>query len=323
MSYLPYTYHVLEQPLLPHAARPYGFLGKLREVTGWLICDLVGTELLPEEQDLLAHPAVAGLILFTRNYENLTQLKALIHECRRVRPNLLITVDQEGGRVQRLREGFTIFPPAQEWGTLYEKNPFHALCRLSQAAELMAKELQACGIDLTFAPVVDLEYGRSEVIGNRSFHTDPFILTRLAKAFVSGLHTAKMPAVMKHFPGHGYVTLDSHLDLPIDSRSFNELAPDLIPFQSLAALGIAGVMPAHVVYEHCDVKPAGFSRYWLQTILRQKLNFQGVIFSDDLSMIGAQKSQGNIINRAIKAYEAGCDYLLVCNDRSAVLELLQ
>jgi beta-N-acetylhexosaminidase len=291
--------------------------------SAYLMIDIAGTVLTDEDKKLLKHPKTGGIILFTRNYSSLEQLKNLTAEIRALRnPPLMIAVDHEGGRVQRFREGFTGLPPMRELGILYDQNPELAIQQTEQFGEIMGKELKSVSINCSFAPALDIDYKISEVIGNRSFHSDPNIINILAASLVRGMHKSDLIAVGKHFPGHGYVRADSHIDIPIDHRSFEEIQKsDLIPFEYLIKSGIDGIMPAHVIYEKCDDKPAGFSSFWLQEILRKKLNFKGIIFSDDLTMAGAAP-MGNIIERARKAKSAGCDMLLICNNRDAAIEVI-
>lgn len=281
-------------------------------------------ELSSEERELLQHPLVGGVILFSRNYHHPEQLSALvssIHHLRR--PQLLVAVDHEGGRVQRFREGFTRLPAVRELGALYEQDPARAK-RLARASGwLMAAELRSCGVDFSFAPVLDLDWGRSAVIGDRAFHSEAETVAELAQAYMSGMQKAGMEAVGKHFPGHGYVHADSHHELPVDDRPYSEIAAhDLVAFERMVHYGLAGIMPAHVRYSQIDPQPAGFSRFWLQQVLRQELGFQGAIFSDDLEMAGAHVA-GNIVERAELALSAGCDMLLCCNDRASALSLLR
>ena len=287
-----------------------------------LMLDIGGTELTAEDRELLAHPGTGGLIFFSHNFESREQITALVKAIRAVRPEILVAVDQEGGRVQRFRDGFTRLPPMRRLGECHEQAPQQAIMQAYQLGALMASELVACDIDISFAPVLDLDFGQSSVIGDRSFDADAQAVVALAGAFIDGMRAAGMAATGKHFPGHGFVQADSHLELPVDTRSLDEIsAADLVPFQQLAGR-LAGIMPAHVVYQQVDAQPAGFSRFWLQTVLRQQLGFSGVIFSDDLAMAGAAMA-GSYAQRAEAALSAGCDMVLVCNDRAGAVEVLE
>jgi beta-N-acetylhexosaminidase len=278
--------------------------------------DLDGLTLAPEEAERLRHPAAGGLILFRRNYESPAQIIDLIAALRATRPDLLIAVDHEGGRVQRFREGFTRLPAA----SLYAESGGADVAE--QAGWLMAMELRAVDVDFSFAPVLDVECGISQVIGDRAFGGNPETVIRLAAAFARGMRRAGMACVGKHFPGHGGVVEDSHHALPVDRRSRTELDErDLRPFRALIGEGLDGIMPAHVVYESIDAQPAGFSRYWIQEVLRGELGFNGAVFSDDLSMAGAAYA-GGYSDRAHLALEAGCDMVLVCNAPGATAEVL-
>lgn len=282
---------------------------------GSLMLDIAGTWLTAADRQLLRQPEVGGVILFARNIEEPRQVRELCRALRAERPDLLIAVDQEGGRVQRLRQGFVRLP---SMGALAACND-EALAR--QCGWLMAQEVLAAGIDFSFAPVLDLDHGRSTVIGARAFGADPGQVIRLAGAFIAGMSEAGMAATGKHFPGHGWPVADSHVAIPRDERSLQAIrAEDLQPFKALAPQ-LAGIMPAHVIYTQVDARPAGFSRFWLQQILRGELGWRGVIFSDDLSMAGAQVA-GDAAARVMAALEAGCDMALVCNDRAAAEQAL-
>jgi beta-N-acetylhexosaminidase len=290
---------------------------------GPVMIDLRGPELAAVEADRLNHPLVGGLILFSRNYQSVDQIAQLIAQIRTIRPEILIAVDHEGGRVQRFRSGFSRIPAASRY---VDACP-HDLAQAVQAAEavgwLMAAELRSVDVDFSFAPVLDVDCGISEIIGDRSFSKDAETAARMASAFRRGMSKAGMAAVGKHFPGHGGVALDSHLALPVDNRSWAELqAKDLAPFRQLIAEGLEGIMPAHVIYEHVDASPAGFSLHWIREILRTELKFDGAVFSDDLSMAGARFA-GGYPDRARLALEAGCDMVLVCNQPDAADEVLE
>lgn len=272
---------------------------------------------------MLSHPLVGGVILFARNFESKNQLKSLCTAMRvsRKKP-LLIMADQEGGRVQRFKEEFTRLPPMQEFGQQYDKDPTLAFNLSKNCGKLMAQELLSCEIDLSFAPVLDLNKGVSSVIGDRAFHANPNVVTQLASAFIAGMKEAGMAATGKHFPGHGSVALDSHKALPIDDRSYDEIEKDdLIPFMRLIQQGIPALMAAHIIFSQVDKLPVGYSSTWLKGILQKKLGFEGVIFSDDLSMEGANMS-ADFSDRVKAAKEAGCDFTLICNHRAGVIEAL-
>ena len=287
-----------------------------------LMLDLEGTELAQDEIELLQHPFCGGLILFSRNFENVDQLRCLISDVRKAAgPDLLIGVDHEGGRVQRFRNGFTHLPAL---GKLYEQSEDEqsALQASYNHAWLMASELRAMGIDFSFAHVLDLNYGVSEVIGDRAFHSEAEIVGKMAGAYINGMHQAGMAATGKHFPGHGAVVADSHKEIPVDKRPFAFLdASDIQPFLKLIPKGLDAIMPAHVIYPKIDERPAGFSEVWLKKILRGIMGFDGVIFSDDLDMEGASFA-GNYAQRAEAAISAGCDMVLVCNNRQGVIQVL-
>jgi len=285
---------------------------------GPVMLDIEGTALSPADRELLREPAVGGVVLFSRNYESPAQLADLVAAIRALRsPPLLVAVDHEGGRVQRFRDGFTTLPPMRQIGRLYDSDAGDALSLAQSAGWLIASELRAMSIDLCFAPCVDLDWGISEVIGDRSFHRNPEVVGELAVAFCRGLRSAGMSAVAKHFPGHGAVAADSHDNLPIDRREFGAILDDLRPYEKLINnRQLPAVMLAHVVYAQTDPLPAGFSPYWIQNQLRSQLGFDGAVLSDDLSM-KATGSFGSMPRRAELALEAGCDMVLICNDRPA------
>ncbi len=291
---------------------------------GYVMLDLQGKSLTADDRERLMHPQTGGVILFSRNYESPQQVAALCAEIHALRdPHLLIAVDHEGGRVQRFREGFTRLPPMRALGEIWDEHPQRARRLAHDAGFVLAAELRACGVDLSFTPVLDLDFGNSAVIGNRAFHSQPQAVCELAVGLMEGLRQGGMAAVGKHFPGHGYVAADSHTDVPVDNRGYAELeVADLIPFEHMIRHDLAGIMPAHVIYPKIDDKPAGFSRVWLADVLRNRMQFRGVIFSDDLSMEGARVA-GTIVERGEAAIEAGCDMVLVCNNPAAADELLE
>jgi beta-N-acetylhexosaminidase len=293
-------------------------------VLGPVMLDLEGLTLTAEEQELLQHPQVGGVILFTRNYHAPNQLRELMQQIRAAQhTHLLIAVDHEGGRVQRFCDGFTRLPPAGEFGVLYQQSPEQAKLIAKKSGYTMANELRAYDIDFSFAPVLDLDKGVSAVIGDRAFHCDPNIVIELATAYVAGMRDAGMVAIGKHFPGHGAIAPDSHTEIPVDKRTLNTvMADDALPFLELIKNNIEGLMPAHIIFDQIDSVPVGFSKYWLQTILRQQLNFQGAVFSDDLSMAGASII-GDMNARAKQALRAGCDCILICNDRANASKTLE
>lgn len=290
---------------------------------GPVMIDLLGTELTAADHELLLHPATGGVILFTRNFRSPQQIYRLVGEIHELRsPHLLVAVDQEGGRVQRFREGFTRLPPAAAFDGRCGEDPRAARQAAREMGWLMAAELRAIGVDFSFAPVLDLNYGLSSVIGDRAFGARPDLVSQLAGAWMLGAREAGMVSVGKHFPGHGGVTADSHLDLPTDARALDELFErDLQPFARLIDNGLEAIMPAHVIFSACDPEPAGFSRFWLQDVLRGRLRFPGVIFSDDLSMAAAGHA-GCYAERARAALRAGCDMVLVCNHPEGAHEVL-
>lgn len=290
---------------------------------GPVMLDLVGHTLSSTERERLRHPLVGGVILFARNYASPAQIADLVREIHALRePRLLVAVDQEGGRVQRFRDGFTRLPPLRRLGQLYDENPRRARRLAHSAGWLMAAELRAVDVDFSFAPVLDLDRGISEVVGDRAFHANPDAVAALGVSYVAGMSEAGMTATGKHFPGHGGCRADSHAALPVDERSYADIyVEDLVPFEFLVENGLAAIMPAHVLYPKVDAQPAGYSRVWLQEILRRRLGFQGIIFSDDLSMEGA-RGAGGMVERAALALAAGCDMVLVCNDTAGADEVL-
>jgi beta-N-acetylhexosaminidase len=285
--------------------------------------DVPGLALDAADRERIAHPLTGGVILFTRNYESPAQLAALTASIRILRaPAPLIAVDHEGGRVQRFRAGFTAIPPMRTLGELWDRDVEAAATEAERLGRIIAGELAAHGIDFSFTPVLDLDYGASAVIGDRALHRNPNAVAHLASALHRGLRAGGSVAVAKHFPGHGFVAADSHHEIPVDGRPLDALIrDDLVPFGALIGQGLEAVMPAHVVYPLVDAQPAGFSRIWLQDILRGRLGFDGMIFSDDLSMAGA-RGAGGIVARAEAAWAAGCDMVLVCNDPASADALL-
>jgi beta-N-acetylhexosaminidase len=282
-----------------------------------LIIDIAGTALTDADRARLLHPLVGGLILFSRNWHDRRQLTALTAEIKTLRDDLLICVDHEGGRVQRFRtDGFTHLPPMRALGELWMRDALAATDAATACGHVLASELRACGVDLSFTPVLDLDHGPSGVIGDRAFHRDARVVTLLAKSVMHGLLQAGMAACGKHFPGHGFVAADSHVDVPIDRRTLKAiLAEDAAPYGWLST-SLHSVMPAHVIYPRVDARPAGFSSRWLQDILRGQLGFSGAIFSDDLSMAGARRVDGRDLSyceAAAIALNAGCDMVLLCN----------
>ncbi len=290
---------------------------------GPVMLDVAGLTLDASDREVLTHPAVGGVILFKQNFASpaqLAQLTADIHGLRS--PSLLIAVDHEGGRVQRFQDGFTRLPPMRSLGAVYDRDPGLAENLAGAIGLVLASELLGHGVDLSFAPVVDIDFGSSSVIGDRAFHSTPQGVARLAASLVRGMGRGGMGAVAKHFPGHGFVRADSHIAVPVDERELAQIeAQDLLPYRTLIAAGLAGVMPAHVIYPKVDSRPAGFSSIWLARILRGKLGFDGLVFSDDLSMEGARVA-GDIVARGRAALGAGCDLVLVCGNRAAAGALL-
>ena len=289
---------------------------------GPLMVDVRGTELDAEEREILKHPLVGSVILFTRNYRDPAQLTKLVADIHAVRsPSLIVAVDHEGGRVQRFREGFSRLPTLRRIGHEYDADRKAGLALARQLGWLMSAELRAHGVDLSFAPCVDLDYGVSEVIGDRAFHRRGAAVGELAVSYMHGMRDAGMAAVAKHFPGHGAVVADSHHALPIDRRSLPDLREDLAPYRVLIANGLPGIMGAHVLFPEIDSLPASVSPYWIRDFLRGEMGFQGAVFTDDLSMEGAAAA-GDVVERAQRALAAGCDVLPVCNKRDSVVRLL-
>ncbi len=288
---------------------------------GPVMLDVVGAELNIDDIRRIQHPLTGGVILFARNFENRQQLTALTMAIHAARPGVLIAVDHEGGRVQRFKtDGFTKLPAMRKLGELWDRDVLAATKAATDVGFVLAAELRACGVDLSFTPVLDLDHGPSGVIGDRAFHRDARVVTLLAKSLNHGLALAGMANCGKHFPGHGYAEADSHVAIPTDDRSLEQiLAEDAAPYDWLG-LGLAGVMPAHVIYQKVDKHPAGFSKKWL-SILRNDMGFQGVIFSDDLSMEGASVA-GSVVDGAHAALAAGCDMVLICNSPEKADQLL-
>jgi beta-N-acetylhexosaminidase len=288
---------------------------------GPVMLDVVGTTLTDDDVRRIGHPLTGGVILFARNYTDRRQLVALVQAIHAARPGVLIAVDHEGGRVQRFRsDGFTRLPAMRRLGELWDRDVLEAVKAATDVGFVLAAELRACGVDLSFTPVLDLDYGVSGVIGNRAFHRDPRVVSVLAKSLNHGLALTGMANCGKHFPGHGFVEADSHVAIPVDERGLKEiLAEDAAPYGWLG-LGLSGVMPAHVIYPKVDKNPAGFSKKWL-SMLRRDFGFQGVIFSDDLSMEGASVA-GGVVDGANAALAAGCDMVLICNSPDKADELL-
>jgi beta-N-acetylhexosaminidase len=295
----------------------------MKTTPGPVMLDVVGKTLNRDDKRRLAHPMTGGVILFARHYESRAQLVALTDAIRAIRPDLLIAVDHEGGRVQRFRtDGFTVLPSMGKLGALWDQDVLQATKVATAVGYVLAAELRACGIDMSFTPVLDLDYGHSKVIGDRAFHRDPRVVALLAKSLNHGLALAGMSNCGKHFPGHGFAQADSHVAMPTDERPLDEiLGNDVAPYDWLG-LSLSAVLPAHVVYPQVDTKPAGFSRIWLQDILRGKLGFEGAIFSDDLSMEAARQG-GTLTEGATAALEAGCDMVLICNQSDEAEKVLK
>ena len=290
---------------------------------GPLVIDIQGTSLSFEDRELLLHPLVGGVILFARNYLEVGQLDSLCKQIKHLRsPSLLVMVDQEGGRVQRFKNGFTLLPALGILGKIYDIDSYEAISLTRDCAWMMSSELLAVGVDLSLAPVLDINGAQSEVIGTRAFHADSAIVSELALVYIDAMHRCGMRSVAKHFPGHGSVAADSHKELPVDFRELKEIeSNDLIPFVDVAKAGLAAVMMAHVSYPKIDKLPAGYSKVWISSILKSDYGFSGLVMSDDLTMAGAA-TYDSYIDRAHASFSAGCDSLLVCNNRSAVEDLL-
>jgi beta-N-acetylhexosaminidase len=297
---------------------------KVRLPPGPAVVDIIGTVLIDEDRARIRHPAAGAVILFARNYENPEQLRALTEDIERQRePALPICVDHEGGRVQRFREGFTLIPPMRDLGKLWDRDRDAARETATSSGYIVAPELAAHGVDFSFAPVLDLDYGSSSVIGDRALHFDPTAVGLLGACVVRGLAQGGVAAVAKHFPGHGYAQADSHVAVPRDERAYKEiLRKDIAPYKPVIEAGVAAIMPAHVIYPQVDGEPAGYSKRWLQEVLRGQLGFKGIIFSDDLSMEGAAVA-GGPPERARAAIAAGCDMVLLCNDPKGLDALLE
>lgn len=289
---------------------------------GPLMIDVRATELTHGERDVLKHPLVGGVILFKRNFESPEQVRELVAEIHQLRePPLLVAVDQEGGRVQRFTAPLTELPPMRTLGHCYDTQGDASLDYAQASGWLMAVEVAALGVDFSFAPVIDVDRGLCDVIGDRALHGKPEVVAALAKAYMRGMNNAGMAAVAKHFPSHAGVVADTHLEVAQDRRPFAELLDDLGPYRRLIDAGLAGVMAAHVAFPAVDPRPAGFSEWWLESQLRGQLGFGGAIFSDDLSMAGAA-TVGDMVTRVERALQAGCDMALICNAPDQVLDVL-
>lgn len=289
---------------------------------GGLIIGLQGYELTQIEQQWLQHPLVVGVILFTRNYKDKDQLIALTQGIRQINPDLLISVDHEGGRVQRFREGFTKLPAMNTLAETYHNDPKAALRASYSYGKTIATELASVGVDFTYAPVCDINYGHNDVIGDRAFHSDPVTTSLLVQAFYLGLRSRNSIGVAKHFPGHGYVEIDTHLGVAVDDRPLLEIIQnDLLPFKTLIEEGIEAIMPAHIIYKNFDAEHTAVSSPKWMNYLRDDLGFDGLIISDDLDMKGAEHL-GSVVDKAHKCFNAGVDILLCCNDFAAIEALL-
>jgi len=290
---------------------------------GPIMMDLSATELTRDEADILKHPLVGGVILFSRNYESPEQLRSLTHAVHKLRtPRLLLAVDHEGGRVQRFREGFTRLPAVNNLGKIYDHDRQRAKLLAEDCGWLMAVELRSVGIDFSFAPVLDIDRGMNEVIGDRAFHSNPEIIADLAHSYMIGMNRAGMQAVGKHFPGHGGTAVDTHTAVAEDVRRYEDIhADDILPFERMTHFGLAGIMTAHIKYPEVDPDIATFSSFWLNEVLRNRLSFEGVVFSDDLSM-DATRMYGDITERVNRALHAGCDMSLICNNPDDVIAVI-
>lgn len=289
---------------------------------GQLMLDVEGLELTPEDREIIEHPLVGGIILFKRNYADRAQVKALTSAIKEIKKHCIIAVDQEGGRVQRFVEEFTILPALGTLGESYLRDPKTAIALARSHAHTLVTELKSVGVDISFTPVLDRNIGLSTVIGDRSFASDPENIVAIAQEYIAQMRIDGMPATGKHFPGHGAVVADSHYALPVDERDLDSIMQtDLIPFARLANQ-LGAVMAAHVCYPKVSELPAGFDRFWLQTLLRDRLSFKGVVFSDDLSM-SATLAYGHYSDRAELSFAAGCDMVLVCNNRQGAIDVLE
>ena len=289
---------------------------------GPLMVDVEGARLLAGESAMLRHPAVGGVILFARNYRSPGQLRRLVAGIRSAGQPLLVAVDQEGGRVRRMRSGFSALPPARTLGEIHDRDPERAREQARSRGRLLAQELAAVDIDFSFAPVLDIDHGRSAVIGDRALHGKPSVVSELGCAWMEGARAAGMASVAKHFPGHGWVQADSHVQTPLDERDYADLLVDLAPFERAIGAGLEAIMTAHVQYPAVDESTPCYSDRWLRAELRERLGFGGVVFADDLSMHGAGQA-GTLAQRVEASLRAGCDMLPVCNDPEGVRELLK
>ena len=293
------------------------------DLHGPVVLDIAGTSLTLEDKERLTHRLSGGVILFSRNFESADQLARLTHAIHALRtPRLLISVDHEGGKVQRFRDGFTAIPAMRTLGRAWDNDRASAIATSTEIGYVLASELRACGVDMSFTPVLDVDFGESGVIGDRAFHGDPEAIAELAGGLIAGMRETGMHCVGKHFPGHGFVRADSHFEVPVDERPLAAIEScDLLPYRRLVDKGLTAVMPAHVIYPQVDRMPAGYSTIWIKQILRESLGFNGVVFSDDLSMEGASMA-GGVVARAQAALGAGCDVVLVCNNPDAADRLL-